>query len=87
MELHLASPPYDIQSDRTDNHTDYDLYGSKDMNIMIKVLGDVMRPGVHTNVFCFSLQFTLWYKILALEKKKLRASTGEDSGKSESTSK
>lgn len=50
------------------------------MKDMVKVLKNVIKPRTHTDVFCSALQFSLWYKSSASEKREMQDSTTVDSG-------
>lgn len=57
---------------------------SNNRKYMAKVLGDTMKTEAHAHALCSALQLALCYKSLALEKRKVQASTMKDSKKLES---
>lgn len=59
MDFVLAEALNNIQRDQNDDHSMYDLFGSKDIKDVTKVLGDTMKPEALEHVFCISLQLVL----------------------------
>lgn len=59
VKLLLANPPYSLRMDRDDPHAKYNVLKSNDIKEMVKTLEDVMKLGVHVNVFCYALHFTV----------------------------
>lgn len=57
------------------------MLGSSDFTDMAEVLGGLVKSRTHAHVFCSTLQLAIWYKAVASENKKERASTGEETGK------
>lgn len=55
----LADPLLNVQRNRSDEHADYDGLDLKVMKNMGKVLGDVMKPGAHGQVFCSAPKLAL----------------------------
>lgn len=68
VDLVLVDPAYNVRRDRTDDHADCDVFRSNLVKDMVKVLGNLMKPGAHAHLFCFPLQLAFWHRILALEK-------------------
>lgn len=52
--------PYNVQTNRSADNSEYSLFISEDMNAMSKILGDVTRLGSHTHKICSPLQFAFW---------------------------
>lgn len=50
-DLVLAQVPYDVRRDRTDYHTQYDVFGLNDLKVMTKALEDFINYEAHGNVF------------------------------------
>lgn len=68
--MFLANRPYSARKDQKNDHVQYGMCGLIDMKDMTMVLGGVMRPESHRQVFRVALQFAVWYKALVLEKRK-----------------
>lgn len=66
----LASPPYNVQTDRKAENKEYDVFDSNDMKDMTKMLGDVIKPKAHRHAFYSTTQFDVRYKALQCDKPK-----------------
>lgn len=75
-----------MRRDRNNDYADYDVLILNDMKYIIKVLGDMIKQGVHAHMFCSAPEFALWYSALALEETELRASAWKDSKNSDAES-
>lgn len=51
MNLVLAHASYYIRSDRSIDHTEYDVFDPNDMKDMAKGFEDIMKPGGLVHVF------------------------------------
>lgn len=51
LDLVLADLRYYVRRDRSEYRTEYEVFGSSDMNAMTEVLRDIMKPGAHRQVF------------------------------------
>lgn len=87
MDFVLADLPYNVRKDRMDDHVQYDVFGSKDMKGMRKVLEKVMRLRASGHVFRSLLQFLLCKSVLAFDKNEKQRNTRERSGETEYESK
>lgn len=55
----LAVLLHNVRNDKDNDHAQYNIFHSNDVKYMIKVLGHVMKPGAHENVFCSAFQSIL----------------------------
>lgn len=60
VDFFLSRPPYNVQSDRKDDHEEYDVSVSSDMKVMARVLVLIMMPEAHKEVLCSVLQISRW---------------------------
>lgn len=72
VDFVFPNPCHNIQKERSDDHVQYDVFGSKDMKGMTKVLGDNMKRGAGGHVLRSAIQFALRYKALAFGKRRVR---------------
>lgn len=68
VNIFLTDPPYNVPRDQKDDHARCDVFSSKDMKDVVKVLRDVMKSGAHGHVLCSDLRLDLWYNALYLEE-------------------
>lgn len=66
-----------LRKDRKDDHTEYSVLHSNDVKDLANVLGDVMKPGAHGGVFCYTLQFPSVQKLFLGIKRKCEPVPGK----------
>lgn len=64
MNFELVDPLYNGQWDQNAEISEYNVFTSRDVRDMAKMVGGVMKPAANSDVFCSSLQFSFWYKVL-----------------------
>lgn len=79
VDFDLADLPYELRRNQNDDYADYDVFDSNHVKDMVKVLGNVIKCGAHTHLFCSALQLAFWYKTPAPEKREAQASTRDNS--------
>lgn len=65
----LTNPPYSVQMDQEDDLAEYYVLGLNDKKDLAKVLGDVMNPRAHEQVFSCTLKIALEYKAVVFERR------------------
>lgn len=68
VDFVLAHLQYELQNDRNDSHTAYNVLGSNNITNTAKLLGYVLVPMTHVHLFIPAQQFSIGNKTLALEK-------------------
>lgn len=68
MDLEFLNPLPSMQTDQNYNHTAFDVFGSNDLQDMVRNKADEIEPGGYAYVFRFGLQYVLRYKALFLKK-------------------
>lgn len=61
MDFVLTDLLLNVQRDCLQDHSQYDVFGPKDIKYMAKVLEDVIKLKRAGNLICPVLQYTLWY--------------------------
>lgn len=62
----LVNPPYDVRRNRNNVNAAYDVFSSKHLQKIVKIMGDNKRPRIPGHVVCAALQFAFWYNVQAL---------------------
>lgn len=60
----LAGPPCNLRMDWNDPNADYDAFALEGLKCMVEVLEYMIIMGVHKHVFCSSLPFSIWKRLL-----------------------
>lgn len=74
-----SRPSIQPTGNESNNHTEYDVLGSRNKKDLPKVLGEILNPAVHEHLFWPALQSDRCKKVLTSEKAE-RFSTREDFG-------
>lgn len=70
IDFVLPYHSYNVEKNGKDDHVEYDVIDSNDMNDMPRFLEGVTKPVRHRHMFCISLQSALCFKSLASEQRK-----------------
>lgn len=71
VDFVLTDPPYNVRRKVNTENSEHDKFSFGDMQKISGLLGEVMKPGAHGHVFCSTLQFSKWHKVLSSEQKKV----------------
>lgn len=66
-DLLVTDPPYNVQSVREDWHSNHYKLSVDDKKVVMSFWGEMMKTGFHGHMFCTSLNFASWYKLLVNE--------------------
>jgi len=83
-QLVLIDPPYNIRRERRRENSSYDHLFPDDMNKVIQLVDDLLRPGGHCIIFCSVQQFPEWsnaFNTYHRRQEQLASSANSGSGK------
>lgn len=64
VDLVLADLPYNISCVRDEENSTHDVFSSTLIEAMLKLCGEMLRPGAHMYIFCSVLQSGSQYRVL-----------------------
>lgn len=64
----LAEPPYNAGKNQNDDHSNYGVFESNNIENVLSFFRVIVKPGAYAHLFIPTLQLSLFYKPLASEK-------------------
>jgi len=67
VDLILMDPPYNVRRESSKKNASHDIFTNDDMEDVVNLAVDMLKPGGHGIIFCSHLQFHSWYNLLNAE--------------------